>query len=49
VRLRPSWLTDAGVDASTLLQRLLAADLRDACEGSLPAALERQHNVQLEG
>eukprot|EP00435_Cladocopium_sp_Y103_P038020 s48_g10.t1 len=50
VQLRPSWLTSVGAgDASTLLQQLLAADLRDACEGSLPVALERQHNVQLEG
>lgn len=51
VRLRPEWLPsqrDAS-DSDVLLRQLLAADLRDACEGSLPRNLERQHNIHVEG
>ena len=51
VRLRPEWLPSQGdaSDSDVLLRQLLAADLRDACEGSLPRNLERQHNIHVEG
>eukprot|EP00913_Durusdinium_trenchii_P012055 g11325.t1 len=35
--------------ADELLRTLLAADLRDACVGSLPENLDRQHNLRVEG
>ena len=49
VRLRPEWLPPASSDADDVLRQLLACDLRDACEGSLPRNLERQHNIHVEG
>mmetsp|Transcript_23789 Transcript_23789/g.66455 ORF Transcript_23789/g.66455 Transcript_23789/m.66455 type:complete len:591 (+) Transcript_23789:82-1854(+) len=45
----PAAPSGAAAAASLLLQRLAAADLREASEGSLPAGLDRQHNICVEG
>mmetsp|Transcript_13668 Transcript_13668/g.48223 ORF Transcript_13668/g.48223 Transcript_13668/m.48223 type:complete len:587 (+) Transcript_13668:82-1842(+) len=45
----PAAPSGAAAAASLLLQRLAAADLREASEGSLPAGLDRQHNIIVEG
>jgi len=54
LRLRPEWVTAqpavTGPEASNaLLRRLVASDLRDACDGSLPPGLDRLHNIFVEG
>ncbi|CAJ1345203.1 unnamed protein product [Effrenium voratum] len=53
LRLRPAWLQQQAVEgadaADRLLRLLAAADLRDACEGSLPPNLDRQHDLRVEG
>ncbi|CAE7450943.1 rmi1 [Symbiodinium sp. CCMP2592] len=59
LRLRPAWLdqqrdqigSNLSVEqaADRLLQRLAVADLRDACDGSLPRHLDRLHDIRVEG
>eukprot|EP00439_Symbiodinium_sp_Y106_P056388 s1206_g7.t3 len=59
LRLRPAWLDqqrdqigcNLSVEqaADRLLQRLAVADLRDACDGSLPRHLDRLHDIRVEG
>ncbi|CAE7415640.1 rmi1 [Symbiodinium natans] len=57
--LRPAWVdqqrdvigSNLSVEQASdrLLQQLCAADLRDACDGSLPRGLDRMHDIRIEG